>query len=61
MKCSKIIELGMQCSIADALGPCPDYDEKTGECLRHKRELEKLNKRFGCVKVFVKKEMVGIE
>jgi len=34
MKCSEIVELGMQCSIADALKPCPDYDKKSGDCLR---------------------------
>lgn len=56
MKCADVIEFGQQCSIRDALQPCPDYDEKTEDCLRHKRELEKLNKRYGCIIVFVKKE-----
>ena len=59
MKCSEIIELGMKCSVADALKRCPDYDKKTGECLRYKRELAKLNKQYGCHKVFVKKEILG--
>jgi len=33
------------------LKPCPDYQKETGNCLKHERELEKLNKEYGCIKV----------
>ena len=53
MKCSEAMEYYGKCGLADALKACPDYDETTGECLMHKRELKRLIKRFGCIKTLI--------